>query len=573
MTIAAMGELTSTVLTALWRASWQAAVLAGLVLAVQWILRKQLSARWRHNLWLLVLLRLAIPVTPPAPFSVFNLTRHLPDTPAAAIPIAPRIALDDATTPATDAPAAAKPFPWLPIGAAIWAFGVLALATRTAIASVRLSRAVRKMTRVDDPKVLELLQKCGVELGVATPPVVLTSPDLPAPALMGFLRPRLLLPAHVLADFQPAELRLIALHELAHLKRHDVAINWLIAILQAIHWFNPMLWLAFARLRVDRELAADELVLAATAEPDRHQYGQTIVKLLQSLSHRPAQLTPLPGTIGILERAHPLRRRITMIAQFHNHAKRWTAVAAAAMLLLACFALTDAVRGDDAAAPAPAKPTELEQKTIKMADGKIVTTNDFREPTTGPVTSPPSRAFHKDEEKTYLDFQRRLPEMSFDAIGFADVIDFIRDVTGSNITVNWQALEGAGIDRNAPITMKLRDVTLEQVLRQLLRQAGGGTVQLAFSLDGNIIVISTVEESHGRPRSYDVTDLMAESSKGAELKKVVMDNVAPSSWEEAGGTNGTINILGNKLIISTTDINHLEIDRLLAELRRSHDAK
>ena len=58
---------------AVWRASWQASVLAVLVLAVQLMLGNRLPARWRHAMWMLVLLRLALPVVPSSPMSVFNL--------------------------------------------------------------------------------------------------------------------------------------------------------------------------------------------------------------------------------------------------------------------------------------------------------------------------------------------------------------------------------------------------------------------------------------------------------------------------------------------------------------------
>src|SRR5262245_65342516 len=90
MNVAQLESTSAVVLGALWRASWQAAVIAVLVLAVQFIFRERLPARWKHNLWLLVLIRLAIPVTPAAPFSVFNLAKHLPQTPTV-IPVAPRI--------------------------------------------------------------------------------------------------------------------------------------------------------------------------------------------------------------------------------------------------------------------------------------------------------------------------------------------------------------------------------------------------------------------------------------------------------------------------------------------------
>ena len=75
MTLARLDALTGGLLDVLWRASWQAAVLAAMVLLVQWLLRSRLSARWRYNLWLLVLLRLLVPVTPQSPLSVFNLLK------------------------------------------------------------------------------------------------------------------------------------------------------------------------------------------------------------------------------------------------------------------------------------------------------------------------------------------------------------------------------------------------------------------------------------------------------------------------------------------------------------------
>ena len=52
--------------------SWQAAVLAGLILVAQWLFRKRLSPAWRHGLWLLLMVRLLLPTPPPTGFSVFN---------------------------------------------------------------------------------------------------------------------------------------------------------------------------------------------------------------------------------------------------------------------------------------------------------------------------------------------------------------------------------------------------------------------------------------------------------------------------------------------------------------------
>src|SRR5687767_13240954 len=69
----AMGPAAETLLATLWRASWQAALIALVLLVLQWLLRDRLAARWRHALWLLVFARLAMPVLPASPTSAFNL--------------------------------------------------------------------------------------------------------------------------------------------------------------------------------------------------------------------------------------------------------------------------------------------------------------------------------------------------------------------------------------------------------------------------------------------------------------------------------------------------------------------
>src|SRR5947207_9601564 len=87
--------------------SWQAAVLAGLILLVQWLFRKRLSPEWRYGLWLLLVLRLLMPVSPQAAFSVFNLARLAKQAPsgkdakpATGSQFAPRPASSDVMPPA-----------------------------------------------------------------------------------------------------------------------------------------------------------------------------------------------------------------------------------------------------------------------------------------------------------------------------------------------------------------------------------------------------------------------------------------------------------------------------------------
>jgi bla regulator protein BlaR1 len=569
MTADQLPTLARHVIETVWRSSWQAAVIALLVLAVQLLLRDKLPPRWRYNLWLLVLLRLLVPVTPPAKFSLFNLAPR-EQVPVETVPLATPIALDPsspaaAATTSPPQPPRADANRWPLIIASLWAAGAAAMLLRITWASFRLSHSIRRMRRVSDAEIVALVHRCSEEMHVARVPIVLRSSNaVAAPALMGFWRPRLLLPAHVLDTFAPAELRLIILHELAHLKRGDVAANWLVSVLQSLHWFNPILHVAFARLRSDRELAADDMVLSITSDDERRDYGQTIVKLVETL---PSRRLALAGTVGILERAHPLRRRITMIARFSGNTSRRNVMAVLFMIALAALALTDRVRGDNAVAgaAAPSSPAASRPAATSVA-----------------ATQQSADAAGEDPHYVAMlaQLQRRLPEINFQQIPLADAIDFLREVTGANIDVGWKAFEGAGLDRNEPVTLRVRNVTFEQVLRQLCRQMGGGHANAGFTVDGGVILISTVDDlaKSGRSRAYDVADLLTAAGPGSkmpttrpareELVELVEANVAPDSWREKGGAVGTMREFNGRLIVTTIDMYHFDITRFLDELRR-----
>ena len=147
----------------------------------------------------------------------------------------------------------------------------------------------------------------------------------------------MLLPADLRSGLTREELRHVFLHELAHLKRHDMPVHCVTGFLQLLNWFNPVLWFAFRRMAADRELACDELALSCAGEGEKRAYGQTIIKLLEQCS-RPAAL---PGLVGILEDKGQMRRRILMIAGF-KPSRRWSLLAAALLAVLGLVALTDA---------------------------------------------------------------------------------------------------------------------------------------------------------------------------------------------------------------------------------------
>jgi beta-lactamase regulating signal transducer with metallopeptidase domain len=320
------------VLIALGRVSVQGGVLVLVILLAQWLFRKQLSPRWRCTLWLLVVARLLLPVSFATTASIFNwlpnwtgstpaVTRLNDDVSRSASQLTPmttmptwagqpsvvdqpthvtageKISISALATATPKFSAKIKSISWPEIIFVIWLLGVLVLLGHLIISSARLACRFARLKPLAEPTVLNLLNECRDRLNVKTHLTVVESGAVSSPALYGFWHPRLLLPQGFTANFSPRELRFVFLHELAHLKRRDLPMNWLLALLQVVHWFNPLVWLGFARWRVDRELACDALALAAAGAENRRDYGRTILRLLENFTHRAA----MPGMVGILE--------------------------------------------------------------------------------------------------------------------------------------------------------------------------------------------------------------------------------------------------------------------------------
>jgi len=341
-------------LPSLLKASWQAAVLILLVLAVQWAFGRRLSPRWRYGLWLLVVARLALPWTIPSSISVFNLLSFsnasaavaglransgapgLPAPPVAGVP-AERPGDTAAAKPAATAPRFSVNLLHVLLA---WAAGALALAVCLLVTHYLLWRRVTPRRPLIDAPVMNLLEDCKQAMGVRVPVTLVETAAVGSPSLFGFVRPRLLLPVGLTRSFSEEELRYVFLHELSHIKRLDILTGWLMTALQILHWFNPLVWLAFHRMRVDRELACDALALSYAKEEENQPYGRTIIKLLEGFGCS----AWAPSLAGTVENKNQMKERISMIAKFRK-TSRMPALAGVLFIGLGLVTLTDAQTG------------------------------------------------------------------------------------------------------------------------------------------------------------------------------------------------------------------------------------
>jgi len=288
----------------------RASLLTLATLLIQAALHRHLGARMRYALWLPVLIVLLMPVLPQSQWSI----EHVFQTPHQPVQITPPL-LSPAVMeqgPVVFETVAPPPAPinWQRVLLIAWASvsaGMLILGSLSFMLTLRRFKQARHPA---SDELLATLAQIARDMHLRCVPRVMIAPSVSSPAVTGLLRPTLLLPTQFDLEFTPAEARLVLKHELMHLKRGDLPLNALMCVLMALHWFNPLLWIAFFKIRADREAACDAQVLHNASDGHRVEYGHALLKVETAFCPRGFSL----GFVGIFQRGAALRNRIQSIA-------------------------------------------------------------------------------------------------------------------------------------------------------------------------------------------------------------------------------------------------------------------
>jgi beta-lactamase regulating signal transducer with metallopeptidase domain len=149
---------------------------------------------------------------------------------------------------------------------------------------------IRRSARPVEPGTLtRLAQALASEIGLRRRITLLRAPGAAMPMTWGFLHPVVLLPSDVHA-WPPARQRAVLMHELAHVKRHDYLVQMLAQIACGVYWFNPLVWMAAAQLRIERERACDDQVLCSGSKAS--DYATQLLEMARSLRPVAVRLAP-----------------------------------------------------------------------------------------------------------------------------------------------------------------------------------------------------------------------------------------------------------------------------------------
>jgi beta-lactamase regulating signal transducer with metallopeptidase domain len=304
-----------TLLHWLQRTSLEASVLILAVLGLRLLLGTRLSPAWRIGLWMLVGAKLMLPAFIPAGFGLGALLKDPNDTrdrsdititaPAVPsvlfIPSVPSTALQPA-------PLAHSSLLMRHSAIAAWLLGTLTVLAVALLRQHRFDSFLRRCPRSNDPLLTSYLSRLTSLLRIPSPEIILL-PAGTTPALVGIRQPKLLLPEDWETRFTDRSLRHVLHHELLHIRHHDLLWNWAATAVQALHWFNPLVWFVVSRFQADRELRCDAGALAILSPSERLDYGHTLLRIQETFSAPPAIAGLAPCV-----RNHPtLHQRILMI--------------------------------------------------------------------------------------------------------------------------------------------------------------------------------------------------------------------------------------------------------------------
>jgi beta-lactamase regulating signal transducer with metallopeptidase domain len=338
---------------------WQSSILLAAIAGMAWLLRNR-HATVRRGLWMAGLL--ASPLLPFVAAAVLN--AGAPQAPVRVLPAYVRSTalrttagkpadvprggtavsvgsvgsdrsdgLTTTATPVTQANTPAKPFsaldyPWS-LALAGYAAGLAGFLGWIGLGRARIRRWIRSSSPVTDERALGIFKSAKRAVGLSRSYLLLSSRRVSAPMSYGISHPVVLLPEGLAERLPDDELKALAIHELAHVKRNDSAALLAAALVRAVLFFHPLVWVGARRVSALSEEAADNAVLAASFEPI--PYAKLLARLAEELPWR-ALSTELASGI-LFTRGAFLRRIETILSDERERLRRLTRIALAGTVL------------------------------------------------------------------------------------------------------------------------------------------------------------------------------------------------------------------------------------------------
>lgn len=236
---------------------------------------KKYTSKFKYVMWLIISIRLALP---------FNITIQ---SPIANLALPQQSLQNSINTNQTIVNSeeilqttiqTGKTINMINIISLVWLIGVvLFIGVYISSYLIKKKKLKRWYRPILSKNIRQILDDLCCELNIRRKIKIFKCAEVKSPMLIGFIKPKILLPA---SDFSDNELELIIHHELIHYKKHDIWFKLLLLIVNALHWFNPIVYIMVKQANFDIELACDEKLLQNSSIREKQNYSKIILKLV-----------------------------------------------------------------------------------------------------------------------------------------------------------------------------------------------------------------------------------------------------------------------------------------------------
>lgn len=261
--------------------------ITALLLLLKPITAKRLPARWQYCVWVALLISMVLPAYKLIPKKEAQKLSIVPQNQTVQTQIQPLEEINPDTVVTYDTPIEYREvnlsskiqIRLFDLIAYIWGTGVLIFSLVVMISYFRfLCRKNKNAVKISDNKMFSEVKK---ELKIKRRIRLKASSDIGSPMLVGILFPTVYIPCLEIPD---NNMRMVLLHELTHYKRKDLLVKWFAILVNAVHWFNPLCYLACANLSEACEISCDMAVTKNMSEDEQKLYMQTILDLVEERS-------------------------------------------------------------------------------------------------------------------------------------------------------------------------------------------------------------------------------------------------------------------------------------------------
>ena len=250
--------------------------------------------------------------------------------------------------------------------AVVWAMGSVSILL-TAIRDAVLFKRKLLLCKPGNHQITQIAAQHIGNVGIKRKVELLECNYVQSPVVFGYFKPNILLPTPFARDMDGDKLNSILLHEICHIKRHDILVNYIWLLAKAIHWFNPLVWVAYRLYQDDVELYCDQMVVNHLSEDGRQIYSQSLIEAVRFSRQK---VNPIPSVVtSLYGNKSKLKERIVRLVKPQKKSKTLAGMSILLAMLMLIMGFTTACQKTPDNPTVIGKDGSKLEKIIKSSSG------------------------------------------------------------------------------------------------------------------------------------------------------------------------------------------------------------